>query len=88
MESPQPGRQAAARGAKIPPKLLHLQRGGTDLAGYGMTCATLTRQRAGIARYAGEFTGLLALSDEMARRTVTALAAATLARRHPGTGVT
>jgi 5'-deoxynucleotidase YfbR-like HD superfamily hydrolase len=77
---------------KILPKLLHVLRGGTDLAGYGMTCAklgaVLTRQRADIAGYAGEFTGLLALYDEMARRTMTALAAASGPDSDPRTGVT
>ena len=65
---------------KIAPKLLHVLSGGADLARYGMTLATLgamlTRQRAGIAGYAGEFTGLLGLYDEMADRAMTALAAA------------
>jgi 5'-deoxynucleotidase YfbR-like HD superfamily hydrolase len=65
---------------KITPKLLHVLSGGTDLARYGMTLATLgamlTRQRADIAGYAGEFTGLLALYDEAAERAITALAAA------------
>jgi hypothetical protein len=65
---------------KITPKLLHVLSGGTDLVRYGMTLATLgamlTRQRADIAGYASEFTGLLALYDEMAARAIAALATA------------
>jgi putative hydrolase of HD superfamily len=66
---------------KIAPKLLHALSGGADLTRHGMTCAALravlTRQRADIAGYAGEFAGLLALYDEMAGRAMTALATAT-----------
>ncbi|HEX4830347.1 MAG TPA: HD domain-containing protein [Trebonia sp.] len=66
---------------KICPKLLHVLSGATDLAAYGMTYSALgqvlARQRADVARYAGEFTGLLALYDEMATRTLAAMAATT-----------
>jgi len=62
---------------KVCPRLLHILSGAADLAAYGVTAGELrgilTRQRAAIMGYAGEFTGLLALCDEMAGRTVRAL---------------
>jgi putative hydrolase of HD superfamily len=62
---------------KICPKLVHLLNGTADLAGYGITAGELdgilTRQRAGIASYAGEFTLLLDLYDDLARRAMSAL---------------
>ena len=77
--------QQAGIGALAPPELAAAvsEAGGLGMLGMvrhsGATSATLgamlTRQRAELAGYAGEFTGLLALYDEAAGRAMTALAA-------------
>jgi 5'-deoxynucleotidase YfbR-like HD superfamily hydrolase len=59
---------------KVCPKFLHVINGGQDLLDYGMGSAELAgnlrRQREDIGSYAAEFSGLLALYDEMAERAI------------------